>query len=78
MRLRYTGAIPVMFTTAVGEVEPDAEFDVPDDEADAYTGRPDIEQVPDAPAADMQGAAPPKRRSAKADGLTSDTTTTAE
>lgn len=81
MRLRYTGSIPVTFTTVVGEVEPDAEFDVPDEDAPMYISRPDIEQVEDDPAADAQDAAPPKRnKSAKAVAAepTTDTTTTAE
>ena len=46
MRLRYTGPLTVTFHTAgVGEVEPGAEFTVPDELADAFTRRNDVEEV---------------------------------
>lgn len=42
MRVRYTGPIPTTFLT-VGEVEPGAEFDVPDEVADRYLQHGHIE-----------------------------------
>ena len=46
MKLRYTGPFTVTFHTAgVGEVEPGAEFTVPDGLADSFTNRNDIEKV---------------------------------
>ena len=46
MKLRYTGPFTVTFHTAgVGEVEPGAEFTVPDELADAFTARNDVEVV---------------------------------
>ena len=46
MKLRYTGPVTVTFHTAgVGDVEPGAEFTVPDELADAFTARSDIEEV---------------------------------
>lgn len=46
MKLRYTGPVTVTFHTAgVGEVEPGAEFTVPDELADSFTQRNDIEEV---------------------------------
>lgn len=50
MKLRYTGPVTVTFTTAgVGEVEPGAEFTVPDELADAFLRRDDIEEVVELP-----------------------------
>lgn len=50
MKLRYTGPNTITFLTAgVGEVEPGAEFTVPDDSAEVFTRRADIEEVPDLP-----------------------------
>lgn len=49
MKLRYTGPFTVTFTTAgVGEVEPGAEFTVPDDMADSFLNRHDVEEVVEA------------------------------
>lgn len=46
MKLRYTGPFTVTFHTAgVGEVEPGAEFTVPDELAAAFLSRHDIEEV---------------------------------
>lgn len=46
MKLRYTGPIATTFITArVGVVEPGGEFEVPDEMAEQFTRRPDIEQV---------------------------------
>lgn len=46
MRLRYTGPLTVTFHTAgVGEVEPGAEFTVPDEMVESFTCRSDIEEV---------------------------------
>lgn len=46
MKLRYTGPFTVTFHTAgVGEVEPGAEFTVPDGIADAFLRRADFEEV---------------------------------
>lgn len=46
MKLRYTGPFTVTFHTAgVGEVEPGAEFTVPDEIADSFTARNDVEVV---------------------------------
>lgn len=43
MLLRYTGPGPVTFTDPrVGEVHPGDVFEVPDDEADAFTSRADV------------------------------------
>lgn len=70
MRLRYTGSVPVTFATAVGEVQPDAEFDVPDDQSEAYLGREDIAEVvqEDVPAPDESvPTAPRTRKTAKPD-----------
>lgn len=49
MKLRYTGPLTVTFHTAgVGEVEPGAEFTVPDDLAESFTRRSDVEEVAEA------------------------------
>jgi hypothetical protein len=46
VKLRYTGPDTVTFLTAgVGEVEPGAEFTVPDELAEAFLRRGDIEEV---------------------------------
>lgn len=46
MKLRYTGPFTVTFHTAgVGEVEPGAEFTVPDELAEGFLQRNDIEEV---------------------------------
>lgn len=46
MKLRYTGPLTVTFHTAgVGEVEPGAVFTVPDELADVFTRRSDVEVV---------------------------------
>lgn len=50
MKLRYTGPDTISFLTAgVGEVEPGAQFTVPDEIAEAFTRRADVEEVPDLP-----------------------------
>lgn len=47
MRLQYIGSTTVMFThPAVGEVEPGAEFLVPDGDADALLARADVVKAP--------------------------------
>lgn len=51
MRLRYIGAGPITFV-GVGELEPAAEFTVPDDQADGWLRRGDIEEAPPEPAPD--------------------------
>jgi hypothetical protein len=49
VKLRYTGPLTVTFHTAgVGEVEPGAEFTVPDDLAESFTRRSDVEEVAEA------------------------------
>ena len=48
MRLRYIGAGPITFVE-VGELEPGAEFNVLDDQADGYLRRDDIEEAPPEP-----------------------------
>lgn len=48
MRLRYIGAGPVTFVEA-GELEPGDEFTVPDDLADGWLRRADIEETPSEP-----------------------------
>lgn len=46
MKLRYTGPVTVTFHTAgVGEVEPGAEFTAPDEFAEAFMQRSDVEEV---------------------------------
>lgn len=46
MKLRYTGPLTVTFHTAgVGEVGPGAEFTVPDELAESFTRRNDVEEV---------------------------------
>lgn len=69
MRLRYTGSIPVTFATAVGEVQPGAEFDIPDDQSEAYLVREDIAEVvrEDVPPDESVPAAPRPRKTAKPD-----------
>jgi hypothetical protein len=51
VRLRYIGASPITFVEA-GELEPGAEFNVPDDQADGYLRRDDIEEAPPEPEPD--------------------------
>ena len=63
MRLRYTGTRPVSFTSIGVEVEPGDEFDVPDDIAEAFSRRTDLEIV----AAPEPAPAKAVRRAAKAD-----------
>ena len=46
MRLLYTGAQATTFI-GVGEVEPGALFDVPDDKAEPFLRRPDVEAPPE-------------------------------
>jgi hypothetical protein len=42
--LRYTGTVPTNFAVRrLGDVQPGETFGVPDDEADAYLSRADIE-----------------------------------
>lgn len=69
MLLRYVGPHPITFADPrVGEVTPGQEFETPDDLADSFTSRADVEQVEAAPA--------PRTRKAKAAaGLPSDDTT---
>ena len=50
VRLRYTGELSVTFQhPSVGYVEQNGEFDVPEDEAEAFTRRADIESSPARP-----------------------------
>jgi hypothetical protein len=51
MRLRYAGAQPVTFI-GVGALNPDDVFEVPDDQADGWLRRADVEEA----AADTQTA----------------------
>lgn len=44
VRLRYTGTHPQAFTEA-GHLEPGDEFEVPEDQAERYLRRPDIEEA---------------------------------
>lgn len=48
MRLRYVGAGSTTFI-GVGEVEPGAEFVVPDNQAEGFLRRPDVEEAPPQP-----------------------------
>ena len=48
MRLRYIGAVPVTFVALGLEVEPGAEFEIDDAEAQRLLARADVEQVPQA------------------------------
>jgi hypothetical protein len=68
VRLRFTGAAPVSFQAAgLGEVEPGDEFHVPDERAEGWLRRPDIEP------ADPPGEAddpPPARSRAKSKAAT--------
>lgn len=46
MKLRYTGSVKATFAyPSVGEVEPGQEFIVPDEDAEGFLVRSDIEQV---------------------------------
>lgn len=45
MRLRYTGAQPTTFI-GVGGLDPGDAFDVPDDEAERWLRRPDVDEAP--------------------------------
>lgn len=45
MRLRYTGALPTTFI-GVAALDPGDEFDLPDDQAERWLRRPDVEEVP--------------------------------
>lgn len=69
MQLRYIGAHPITFADPrVGEVMPDQEFEVPDELADAFTTRADVERLE---------AIPPSRvrKTKAAAGLPTDDTT---
>ena len=62
MRLRYIGAGPVTFVEE-GELEPGAEFTVPDDEADGWLRRDDIEETPSEPEPDPAPVKSPRKAS---------------
>lgn len=62
MRLRYIGAGPITFAEA-GELEPGDEFTVPDDQADGYLRRADIEEAPPEPEPDPAPAKAPRKAS---------------
>lgn len=62
MRLRYVGAGPVTFVE-VGELEPGAEFTVPDSEADGYLRRDDVVDAPPEP--DAAPAVKPRKTASK-------------
>lgn len=48
MRLRYTGDHPVTFMdNRVGDLQPDEEFTLPDEEAEGFLVRADVEEVKD-------------------------------
>ena len=66
MRLRYVGAQATTFI-GVGEVEPGALFDVPDDQAQGFLRRPDVVEGPpvSAPEPDLAPAAAKTRKTAK-------------
>lgn len=49
MRLRYAGQAPVTFVALALSVEPGAEFDIDDTEAQRLLRRSDVEEVPSAP-----------------------------
>jgi hypothetical protein len=58
MKLRYLGATPTTFPALRLSVEPDEEFDVPDDQAPGLLTRSDVEKV--SPAKPAKKAAPAK------------------
>ena len=45
MRLRYTGALPTTLI-GVGSLDPGDVFEVPDDQAERWTRRADVEEAP--------------------------------
>lgn len=45
MRLRYIGTSPISFQSLGIDVEPGEEFDAPDEVANGYTRRADVEAV---------------------------------
>jgi hypothetical protein len=48
LRLRYVGLVPTTFMhSAVGEVQPGGVFAVPDEDADGFLARRDVEQAPE-------------------------------
>lgn len=60
MKLKYTGPSAVVFLTGgIGEVGPDGVFTVPDDVAETYVRRSDVEAVEEKrPARKPKGAVP--------------------
>lgn len=57
MRLRYIGTSPISFQTLGIDVEPGEEFDAPDEVADGYTRRADVEAVAEPKSAKKSPAA---------------------
>lgn len=74
MKLRYTGPAPTTFMThGVGEIDTGSEFEVPDDEAQSFLARPDVEPVAESPRALTKGRKQdPQVLPAPADGQTPD------
>lgn len=59
-RVKYHGLIPVLFHDLNrGPVQPEEEFDVPDDEKERYTRRPDIEDLEPDPEPEAEPANEP-------------------
>lgn len=66
--LHYTGTEEIVFMTGnVGPVEPGADFDVPDDLAEAFLTRSDVEPAGDPPARPPKPPKPPKPANANTD-----------
>lgn len=58
-RLRYTGERPQAFTEhGVGHLEPGAEFEVPEDQAERYLRRGDVEDAEGRPHAKAKAKEP--------------------
>lgn len=69
MRLRYTGTHAVTFISGrVGAVEPGGEFDVPDEDADRFLSRPDVEPATGRKPSRRQPASTPAEPPAEAAG----------
>lgn len=65
MRLRYTGPVPITFSSIGVEAEPGDEFRVPDEDAAGFLSRADVESVPD-PEPEAAPVATPKAKATKA------------
>lgn len=67
MLLRYVGVQATTFMT-VGELQPGVEFDVPDDQAEGFLRRADVEEAP--PSAPPPQPAAKPRKAAKSASTT--------